>query len=515
MQRPPQPWYSPHPPRQPVPGNPYAPEGYTTPGPPPRRGRFGKGPVLAAVVALLLLAVGAGGYAVGGGRWTGPTAPVAERTPRPAGTPTPSRTPSVRPPEPKRIPTSEEINAGRKPGDAQAWIVDDRTDLPRRSIEARDLWIVGDTVVQALYKKVTAFRLSDGAELWSVDLPAPVCETPAHPTPDGKVVVVYQNREAWTGYRCDQLRMIDLRTGRAGWHRQLAETGAGDDTIIVNSALSGDVLAVGQSMKAAAYRVGDGSKLYDIPVENPGKCHPDDVAGGTRLLVKADCAISVDRTKSYSLLRALEPRTGKVLWRFRTQSGWEIGKVLSVDPAVFTTFHATKRTADWRIVVLRPDGKPRTTIDPRPKGFAYCAGTGDSGEDIEDCPGTLVGRNAVYLGGTDRVGAYDLGTGKLVWGVKSADSTLHPLHAEAGSSALVYEAASLRRPGGILRLGPGGADTEQRVLNHPESARSTEYGMLAGHLAYAKGRIVITPSGVSGDDRVHEARMLSFGPEPS
>lgn len=55
-------------------------------------------------------------------------------------------------------------------------------------------------------------------------------------------------------------------------------------------------------------------------------------------------------------------------------------------------------------------------------------------------------------------------------------------------------------------------DTEERVLNHPESARSTERGMLAGHLAYANGRIVITPSVVSGDDVSHEARMLSFAP---
>ncbi|GGT22951.1 hypothetical protein GCM10010222_76070 [Streptomyces tanashiensis] len=514
MHRPPEPWYTSHPPQQPVLGNPYAPEGYTPPpGRPPRRRRFGKGPVLAVLAVLLLLVAGGGVlYAVDGDRWSGPTAPVAERTPSPSGTPSPSRTPAVRTPEPKRIPTSDELNAGRKPGDATAWIVDDRTDLPRRSIKLHDLWTVGDTVVQALYKKVTAYRLSDGAEVWSVSLPAPVCETPVAPTPDGKVVVVYQNREAWTGARCNQLQMIDLRTGRAGWHKQLTETGSMDDTIIVNSALSGDVLAVGQSMKAAAYRVADGTRLYDIPMENPGKCYPDDVAGGSRLLVKADCAIGVDRTKSYSQLRALDPRTGKVLWRFRTRPGWEIGKVLSVDPVVFTTLHATRRTDDWRVVALGPGGKLRTTIDPRAKGFKYCADAGDSGEGIQNCDGTLVGPNTVYLGGTDRVGAYDLGTGKLVWGVKSSDSTLHPLRAEAGSAALVYEAASAGRPGGIIRLGPGGADTEKRVLNHPESARSTEHGMLAGELAYAKGRIVITPSGVSGNDVMHEARMLSFGP---
>ncbi|WP_030689781.1 PQQ-binding-like beta-propeller repeat protein [Streptomyces globisporus] len=512
MQRPSQPWYAPHPPQQPVPGNPYAPEGHTPHGPPPRRGRFGKGPVLAAVLVVLLLLAGGGVYAVGGGRWSGRATPVAERSPRPSGTPTRSRTPAVRTPQPQRVPTSDEINAGRGPGEATGWVVDDRTDLPRRSVEVRDLWTVGDTVVQALYKKVTAHRLSDGAELWTVTLPAPVCETPADPTPDGKVVVVHQNREAWTGYRCDQLQMIDLRTGRAGWHKQLTETGAGDDTIIVNSAVSGDVVAVGQSMKAAAYRVGDGTKLYDIPMEDPGRCHPDDVAGGTRLLVKADCAIGVDRTRNHSQLRALDPHTGKVLWRFWTRPGWEIGRVLSVDPVVLTTFHATERTDNWRVVALRPDGKLRTTIDPRAKGFTYCADDGDSGEDIQECDGTLVGPDTVYLGGTDRVGAYDLGTGKFVWGIKSSLTRLHPLHAEAGSSALVYEAATPSRPGGIIRLGPGGAHTEERVLNHPASAVSTEYAMLAGHLAYVRGRIVITPSHVSGDDRQHQARMLSFAP---
>ncbi len=37
--------------------------------------------------------------------------------------------------------------------------------------------------------------------------------------------------------------------------------------------------------------------------------------------------------------------------------------------------------------------------------------------------------------------------------------------------------------------------------------------MLAGHLAYANGRIVITAADVSGDDTNRQARMLSFAPE--
>ncbi|MET7370682.1 PQQ-binding-like beta-propeller repeat protein [Streptomyces sp. NPDC005566] len=513
MPRPPQPWDMPPPEQRPVPGNPYATDGYGPPVPPNRRRRFGTMPAIATVVVLLLLVTGGVVYAVTDGRWGGSAAPVAEKTPRPSGTPTTPRTPAVRTPEPKRIPTSKEINAARESGDATAWIVDDRTDLPGRNVLLNDLWIVGDAVVQAAYRKVTAYRLSDGAELWSVPLPAPVCETPVNPTPDGKVVLVYKNSQARSGNRCNQLQMIDLRTGKAGWRKELTETGSGDDTIVVHTAISGGTLAVVQSMSAAAYRVGDGVKLYDIPMEDTGQCYPDDVAGGSRLLVSSDCAISTDRSKSYSQLREIDPRTGRVLWRFRTQPGWNAGKVLSVAPVVLTTLHAEERTDNWRIVALGPGGKLRTTIDARQKGFTYCADMGDSGEGIQNCEGTAVGKDTVHLGGTDQVGAYDLATGKFLWGVKSDDSTLHPLLAEGGTHALVYEAASLSRPGGIIRFGPGGVDTDKQVLQHPASARATEHGMLAGNLAYVNGRIVITPSFVNGDDARPAARMLSFAPE--
>ncbi|MGW7289702.1 outer membrane protein assembly factor BamB family protein [Streptomyces sp. NPDC054847] len=499
--------------QQPVADNPYAPEGGTQ-GPPGRRRRFGKGPGIATALVFLLLAAGGGLYAVNDGRPADPRPPVAEQEPRASGEPSADPTPAVRTPGTRRMPTSQEINAHRAPGDATAWIVNDPTDVPRRSIEFHDLWIVGDTVVQAVYRKVSAHRLSDGAEVWSVPLPAPVCETPVNPTPDGKVVLAYKSSQAVHGNRCNQLQMIDLRTGKAGWHKELTETGPLDDTITVNTAISGDVLAVVQGMRAATYRVGDGTKLYDIPMENPGRCHPDDVAGGPRLLVKSDCAIDVDRGKSYSQLREIDPRTGTVLWRHRTAQGWQVGKVLSADPVVITTFHAEERTDNWRVVALGPGGRPRTTVDARPKGFTYCAGEGSSDENLQNCGGAAVGDDTVFLGGTDRVGAYDLGTGKLVWGVKSEDTALHPLRAEGGESgALVYEAASPSRPGGIVRLGKGGADTKRQVLRHPASARATEAGMLAGRVAWTNDRIVITPSVVYGDDARSQSRMLSFGPE--
>ncbi|MEU9865608.1 PQQ-binding-like beta-propeller repeat protein [Streptomyces sp. NPDC047971] len=475
---------------------------------------------MAAVALALLLLAGAGVYAVGersgpdraGSHSTGQGGAGSESgAPSTTAPPTASARPT---PSPTRILTTAEIAQRRKAGEASAWIVDDRTDLPRRNIPTEDLWIVGDTAVQAIYKRVVAHRLSDGAQLWSVDLPTPVCETPVNAAPDGKVVIVLQNVEAWTGARCNQLRMIDLRTGKVGWHKELTETGAGDGTIIVDSAISGGTVAIVQSMKAAAYQVADGKKLYDIPLENPGKCYPGRVAGGSRLLVVADCAITA-LEKAYDQVREIDPATGKVRWRYRTEPGRRIGQVLSVSPAVITTAHRETHADDWRVVALGPDGKVRRTIDPRPKGFKHCGDSLNTSANAQSCREAVVGGGLVLLGGTDRVGAYDLGTGKLVWGVKSEGTSngYYPLRVGPGRTGIVYQPGTYSDAGRVFRVGPGGVDTIKDVLRLPASTAKLEFGMaVVGENAYVGDRLVIAPAGLHGDDAQHEPRMLSFAP---
>ncbi|MFD3333109.1 PQQ-binding-like beta-propeller repeat protein [Streptomyces sp. NPDC058700] len=493
-----------------MPDNPYAPEGYGPPPRPPRR----RWPVAAAALALLLL-VGAGVYALG--ERHGSSRAGSDRAgPRNGAPPTTAPpTTTARPtPKPSHIPTTEEIARQRGSGEASAWIVDDRTDLPRRTIPTKGLWIVGDTAVQAVYKKVVAHRLSDGAELWSVTLPTPVCETPVNPTPDGKVVIVLQNVEAWTGARCNQLRMIDLRTGEPGWHKELTETGAGDDTIIVDSAISGGTVAIVQSMKAAAYGVADGRKLYDIPMESPGKCYPGRVAGGSRLLVVADCAITA-LEKAYGQVREIDPATGKVRWRYRTEPGRRIGQVLSVAPAVITTVHRESHADDWRVVALGPDGRARRTIDPRPKGFEHCDGSVNTSANAQACREAVVGGGLVLLGGADRVGAYDLVTGKLVWGVKSEGTSYgyFPLRVGPRKTGFVYELGTVGKPGRVFRAGPGGVETIKDMLKLPAATARVEFSMgVVGQNAYVGERLVLTPAGLNGNDTQHEPRMLSFAP---
>ncbi|MEU0160560.1 hypothetical protein ABZ154_17420 [Streptomyces sp. NPDC006261] len=51
----------------------------------------------------------------------------------------PPGSPAVSTPQAKRIPTTAEIDAARKPGDAATWIVDDETDLPGGRHNVHDL----------------------------------------------------------------------------------------------------------------------------------------------------------------------------------------------------------------------------------------------------------------------------------------------------------------------------------------------------------------------------------------
>ncbi|MFF8414355.1 outer membrane protein assembly factor BamB family protein [Streptomyces omiyaensis] len=414
------------------------------------------------------------------------------------------------------MPGARELAAARQPGEATSWIASDSTDLPRRSIRADGPWIVGDTVVRALFREVTAYRLADGAELWSPTLPTPVCEAPEHTTPDGRIVVVLATGTARRGARCDRFRMIGLRTGKAGWAKELLRADPTPDTpvLLVHTAISGDTLAVAEGTGAAAYRVGDGVRLFGVPAEEPGRCRPDQVAGGSRLLVGSLCATGADRRRSHSGLRELDPRTGAVGGRHRTPAGRSVERVASVDPVVYTSVDNDRLTDDWRIVAPGPRGEVRRTIDPRPQGFEHCVHSGiDAG--LQPCPGIVVGHGLVHVGGTDRAGAYDLASGKLLRGIRTHDGrTLTPVGFRAAPGTIVYESATPSRPGRTFVLDGGGAGGEEVLLRHPAAAAGAEYGTGAGRVLRVGGRVVATPAHVSGDDARRQPRMVSFAPGP-
>ncbi|MGW1769332.1 outer membrane protein assembly factor BamB family protein [Streptomyces sp. NPDC002073] len=466
--------------------------------------------------ALALLLVAAGGYAVWDAGYSGkPAKPVAQRpsrTPGPAQSgPSPQGSPDGKGGSGAGRGSGEpvDLGAGRKPGEAAGWMFVNDMDLPAKPTLLNDLWIVGDTVVQAGYKEVTAYRLAGGTKAWTLPLPHPVCDTPVNPTPDGKVVIAYQSGEGESyGSKCNNLLMVDLRTGAKGWHRQLVRKGSMDDTTIVHLAITGDTVAVARNLSAVAYRVGDGKELFTIPAERMGGCYPTDVAGGSRLLVVDTCALG--GSHPYNQVRELDPESGRMKWRYaHRKQDWAIYKVLSADPVVLLVQNRSEHD-DWTYVALRNDGKPRPSPDIRTYKLQPCNDRGDAGEGVQNCQGSVTDGRFLYIGSENKLAAFNLATGKFAWGAKGGPRrNLVPLRTD-GAAVIAYTPPSGGEPGATVRIKPGGSAAE-RLLVHASAGRAAELSMFAGRVVYHDGRIVVTPSMLSGSDKKEEARMVSYG----
>lgn len=416
-----------------------------------------------------------------------------------------------------------DVNAGRKPGDARAWVAVNGIALPGKGAMLFDIWHVDGIVAQAEYDEVTGFRTADGTKKWTVRLPGEVCDTPVDRSPDGKVAVLYtKNRTRPTG-KCDQLQVIDLKTGAKGWHKQLVEHDLSDSTSMAHVAVSGSTVMVDQDSTAHAFRLRDGKRLYTTEKEREGACFLRGVAGGSGLLQVRSCAAGSDST--HGRLRKLDPRTGEVAWVHRGRKGWTIDKVYSVDPVV-VSLRSREDTDKWAVAAVDSRGRERSWIEFAGRdAFEMCNGAGDSGEGVQNCPGGVVSGDTLYLAGQpadgvlgpSEIAAFDLRTGRRTWSAAAGGRQLVPVAASGGDrpGVIVYARASTRKTGQTLRFGAAGGKPEV-LLEHPAAARQIESGMFAGNTRYADGRFYVTPTRLDGKTHGGEGeegngRMLSFG----
>lgn len=521
---------------QPVPGNPYAQPGPPRPPFPPPPGPRPTGSRKRALVvgvgALALALVGTGVFVLTRGDGDedkdGSRKPVAQDSRKPSG--------GGRESAPERDGSDGDggkgtgsagqidVNAGRKPGDAKAWLAVNDVKLPGKGAQLQDLWRVDGLVAQAEYDEVTAFRSKDGKRAWRLRLPGEVCDTPVNPSPDGKVVVAYTKSEARVGGKCNQLQSIDLRTGKKGWHKELAEHNSMDGTTATHVAITGSTVMVDQDSTAHAYRMRDGKRLFTTKHQREGACFLRGVAGGAGLIQVQSCAAGSNLANGR--LHKLDPRTGKVEWVYRSRNGWTIDKVYSVDPVV-VSLRSRAEPEKWALAAVGKGGKQRSWIDlgERKEEFEQCTGAGDSGEGVQNCAGGVVAHDTLYLAskpadilGPNRIVAFNLRTGKAKWSVGTGERQLLPVTRSErdGPGLIVYARPYRDKTGQTLLLPPGGGKPKV-LLKHTAAAQKIEVFMFAGHTMYYDGRIHVTPSRLDG--RSHGAkgeegdgRMLSFGP---
>jgi outer membrane protein assembly factor BamB len=379
-----------------------------------------------------------------------------------------------------------------------------------------DIWTVGDNVIQAGYNEVTAYKSSDGSKAWSVKLPHAVCDTPPRPSADGMVVVAYKDTDSQEKSKCNQLQMIDLNSGEKGWQKKTETGGLFDSTVTLDLEIAGENVMVARSQTGSAYRLKDGKELYSLKKDQG--CFPASFAADGDALLGVDSCLATENKNEQ--LKAIDPASGKVKWRFKTPKGFEVQKVYSVKPLVVSLVNREDKS--WNIVAFKDNGKVRSQLDGGKDSFSQRCGLSILEKELQSCQGMVATDDLFFMateekksGDFDRsneIIAFDLDSGKPKWRGKTDEPrSLLPLATDASGNLVAYVEPTFDKAGQTVQFGPEGGKPKL-LLQHPETTASVENSVVGmGQTAYADGRFYATSSRLLGRDGGDETRMLSFG----
>ncbi|MGW2711985.1 outer membrane protein assembly factor BamB family protein [Streptomyces sp. NPDC001356] len=499
----PQPGYG-HPPQPPYPGMPGAAPGGPFGG---KRASRKKTALITGSAVAALLVIGGTVFAVtgdgdGGG---GKKKPVARQSddPKDSATASPTTSGGADP---------ENLNEGRRPGEAKVLWYKPAPDAPASGADAPGMWITGDTAVKAAYKQVFAFRTGDGGTAWGpLALPQKICAVTPQKSADDKIVVAYMNGGGDRA-KCNQLQQLDLRTGAKGWSTEVADGGLFDSALSVELTVSGKTLMVGRSQSGTAYDIDSGKKLYDKK-KYGAACFPAAFAGGTNRLVQvASCGAGTAR--EHEEIQELDPATGKVRWTQSLKKGWEVTRTYSVDPLVVYLTNRDKKA--WNISTLTADGKFRSEVKVNEK-FAPRCGWAVLERELQGCQGVAVDAGMLYLPTDSTVSANEivaisLSDGKAKWRVKSpVDRPMAPVKVEGGK-LIAYVRPSYDAGGQVVSVPvTGSSHRTTGLLRNPQGAADAEDTFYDGVVDWVDGRFFISSGRLSGDDDSKEKLMMAFG----
>ncbi|MEU6556105.1 PQQ-binding-like beta-propeller repeat protein [Streptomyces sp. NPDC046915] len=500
--------------QQPGYGYPQQPQYPGAPGTPPPggpRGPFkGKPAIVIGAAVAALLVIGGTVYAVAGGDG-GKKKPVAQKSD--GGKATATSAPA-NPGDGSGDGGSdpEDLNAGRKSGEAKVLWYKTAPDAPGSGADAPGMWITGKTAVKAAYKQVFAYNVGDGDPTWSpITFPQKICSVTPQKSADDKVVVAYMSGTSDRA-KCNQLQQIDLNTGKKGWSGEVADGGLFDSAISVELTISGKTLMVGRSQSGTAYDLGTGKKLYDKKKYGTD-CFPTAFAGGTgRLIAVASCDAA--GSDEHDEIQSLDPATGKVRWTQKVKKGWTVARTYSVDPLVVYLTNEDKKA--WNISTFTADGKFRSEVKVDEK-FAPSCGWAILERDLQGCQGVAVDADTLYLptdttSGANEIVAISLANGKAKWRVKSpVDESMVPVQTEGGK-LVAYVHPSYDTGGQVVSIPTVGSGHQvTKLLQNPSGTAEIEDGFYDGAVAWADGRFYISSTRLSGNDDAKEKLMLAFG----
>ncbi|MFF8846698.1 PQQ-binding-like beta-propeller repeat protein [Streptomyces sp. NPDC015127] len=467
-------------------------------------GRTGR--VVAAAAAGLLVAGGITYMALGGDdRKTPPVADASGGGPKPAGSPTASGGQDA----------AEDLNAQRRAGEAHVlFVTKNEADVPGDGALAHGPWVVGDTVVKAMYREVTGYSVTDGAKKWSVKLDSDLCMAAPQDSPDGKIVIgVLDGHSAKSD--CSVLRMIDAKTGKPGWRTTVPKpkgmTGFSDLVL----ALSGTTVTAVGTDTSFGFSVTDGRRLFARPSSG---CLPFGFAGGSRLIAAADCPAGADEVVKQEI-QGIDPATGRPAWRYTLEADWKVDKVFSVAPVAFFAHKEDMagEVVDQQVFVLTDTGRLRSRIAFGDDEFEpRCGSVGGiqlRGEIQGWCAGAAADGSAVYLatkGSANEVVTFDLDTGRATGRSSPGDDrSITPLTAEDGT-VVHHIGPSIHAGGAVSTVAPAGG--ERKVLLKLPTTDAE--GFSEARAVFADGRLFLVAPLIQALDDAAERKtntMMAFG----
>ncbi|MEU3778581.1 PQQ-binding-like beta-propeller repeat protein [Streptomyces sp. NPDC032472] len=486
------------PPPQSVPG---APQGQGTP--PKRKTAV---IVAAAVAGALVLGTGAW-FAFGSGGSDGPGKPAAQSSAPADGKPSASADKGDG--SGNGAKDSEDLNAGRKQGeDKVLWLKTVKLDGPGSGVPSEGHWIIGDTVVKSAWKNLTAYGAADGKEKWTLAFPTQICSVTRHTTGDGRTVVMYKDGESDSA-SCNRLRLVDLKTGKEGWTREVPEEGLLDTMTSPTLGITGDTVTVSRGGGASAFKVSTGDKLFGS--ETAEGCKPGAyVVQNGKMIAVASC-FDENMTNEVS---GADPVTGKKTWTWRLPDTYKVTAVYSLDPIVLDVGNEEKK--QHSIVVLGPDGKQRTTVSGEGTFATECIGSLFS--TVEICDATVVDGGTLYMPTVTEPGkpkaneivAFDLGTGKAKWRTPSGEGrVLTPIKAENGR-LIAYRKGVGDQGGEVVAIPAAGGEPTVLLRNPSGVSAPIESSFYQPKIDYVDGRLYISSALLSAKG-TDEKLLMVFG----
>ncbi|MEU6127029.1 PQQ-binding-like beta-propeller repeat protein [Streptomyces sp. NPDC047123] len=463
--------------------------------------------IVAAAVAALLVAGGVTYAVVGGGDDGGKKSEAKNKDPKP--TASASADPGTG--EGDGYDGKEDLNEGRQAGEAKVLWYKEAPKVPGSGGDAPGMWVQDGIAVKAAYKQLLAYHVDSGKSAWKpIEFPQKICAATQTATDDGKIVVAYKEGTK-SSAKCNQLQVVDLKTGEKGWGKPVKEEGLFDFAMQSHLVVVGDVLMVGRDQSGTALRMSDGKKLFVAGKKDEGSCFPNGFAGGKKLIMALSCGASTP--KQHDELQQLDPKTGRALWTKKFPKGWRISKLYSVSPTVVYLRNEEKKK--WNISVLEENSDRTRSEIVTKDNFAPECGTSVLDRELGGCLGVTADDKYLYLPTDEKsdandVVAFSLATGKEAWRAKSpTDETMLPLKTADGS-LIAYIKPSYDSGGRVVSLATSGSHRPRTLLQHPKGTSRIESGFYSKDVDYVDGRFYISTTNIMSTSSESKL-MLAFG----